>query len=457
MLEFILPPIIILLILGGFIWARTLYVRVAPDELAILVGKGHVRELRTSGFRKPITEDVHWLDLKSFQIDVKTSDYVLTSDFIPISVDANVTVKIDTRGNLSDKDGLINDEGLRYGLAVAVENFVGADNTGEYIRQLTQDILEGNLREIIATMSLEEMVTDRKGLAERVSMNAVPDLEGLGLQIMTFNIQTFDDQNDIISKLSAENEEEITKAAELVRTRAEEEKAIARAESDRKKHKAKIDTERANAEHNQHLALQKAELETKRAKAQAEAEASQALEKARQDQKIEEEKAKVEQIKSENVIKIRENEAKANEHIKIDNALYQKQQEAKAILEGARAEAEAIEITGKAEAEAIRKKQEAMKDYSDADLRLKELDALIAISRNLTEPIGEIDNITVYGGNGMDLMSSMTQGMNQFTNSANDSGFNLQSLINGAVATQILSQGTENTELTEVEVEKVTE
>ena len=441
-MELILLPLGIVSLVGIVFWLRTLYVRVSPDEMAILVGKGKIRSLRTSGFRKPITEDVHWLDLKSFRVDVKTSDYIPTHDFMPTMVDANVTLKIDTRGNLNDGEGLINEEGLRYGLPVAVENFIGAENTGEYITQLTQDILEGNLREIIGTMTLEEMVKDRKGLAERVFKNAVPDLEGLGLQIMTFNIQNFNDRNDIISKLGAENEEEITKKAELVKTRAEEEKAIVRAESERKKHEAQINTERANAEHNQQLALQKAQLETERAKAQAEAEAAQALEKARQDKQIETERAEVARIKSENDIKIRENEAKANERIKIDNQLYAKQKEAEAILEKAKAEAKATELKGSADAEAIRKRQEAMAEFSNADLRLKELEALMTISKNLSEPIGAIDNITMYGGNGTEFMSSMTQMMNQFTNATGDSGFNLQSLIGGAAASKILLSDT---------------
>ena len=461
MFEIILLFIGIFVIALGIGWLRSLYVRVAPDEIAVLVGKGERRILDTSGFRKPITEDVHVMSLEPVKVDVQTTDFIPTNDFIPIKVDSNVTVKIDTRGSLVEGEELLDEKGIPIGISAAIENFVGVEEFSYYVRELTQDILEGNLREIIGKMTLEAMVTDRKELAERVLANAVPDLEGLGLVIKTFNIQTFSDDTGVITKLGAENEEEITKRAELVKTKAEEEKSIARSESEQARHKAQTSTERLNAEQNQQVALQKAELETERAKAQAEANAAEALEKARQDKQIEKENAEVKRIKSEAEILIRENEAKATERIAIDNDFYAKQKDADAILAQAEADAKATKLRGDAEAEAIEKRQKAMAEYSDADLRLRELEALEAISGNLMKPLEKIGNITVYGG-GTDMMSSMTQMMNQFTNSAEDSGFNINSLLTGAMATKVLaddetSEGQKPTESTENIVEDIKE
>lgn len=365
-------------------------------------------------------------------------------------MDSNVTVKIDTRGSLVDGEELLDEKGIPIGISAAIENFVGVEAFDHYVRELTQDILEGNLREIIGKMTLESMVTDRKELAERVLANAVPDLEGLGLVIKTFNIQSFTDETGVINKLGAENEEEITKRAELVKTKAEEEKSIARSRSEQAMHEARVSTERLNAEQNQHLALQQAELETARAKAQAEANAAESLEKARQDKQIEKENAEVKRIKSEADILIRENEAKATERIAIDNQLYARQKEADGVLAQAKADAQATKLRGDAEADAIRKRQEAMAEFSDADLRLKELETLEKISENLMKPLEKIGEITVYGGgDGTNMMSSMTQMMNQFSNSAEDSGLNIQSLLTGAMATKVLSEP-ENTPVKEV-------
>ena len=430
MLELIM--IVILIVFAGIFisWLRSFYVRVSPDEIGIVVGKGKTHELRTSGFKKPFVEDVYFMNLSPVQVDVQTSDFIPTNDYIPIKVDSNVTVKIDTRGSLTDEEFMYNAEGAKIGIATAVENFVGIENHREYIQQLTRDILEGNLREIIGKMTLEAIVTDRKELAERVRENAEPDLEGLGLQIVTFNIQNFYDETGVINKLGAENEEEITKKAELVKTRAEEEKSIARSESQQAMHEAQSKSEIAIAEENQKLAVQKANLQKARAKSEAEAEAARDLEKARQDKLLALEQAEVDKIKSENDIMLRENEAKANERIKIDNDFYAKQKDA-----------EAIEALGKAEALAIREKQKAMAEYSEADMQIKAMETLVKVSENLAKPLEKIGNVTVYGGSGgTDLIGGMTQQFSQLTNAMGDSGFDFGTMMGTMMGTTMANQ-----------------
>lgn len=423
--------VILLVIAGMFIsWLRGFYVRVSPDEIGIVVGKGKSHELRTSGFKKPFVEDVYFMNLSPVQVDVQTSDFIPTNDYIPIKVDSNVTVKIDTRGSLTDEEFMYNEEGTKIGISTAVENFVGVENHREYIQHLTRDILEGNLREIIGKMTLESIVTDRKELAERVRENAEPDLEGLGLQIITFNIQNFYDETGVINKLGAENEEEITKKAELVKTRAEEEKSIARSESQRAMHEAQSKSEIAIAEENQKIAVQKANLQKARAKSEAEAEAAKELEKARQDKLLAEEQALVDKIRSENAIMLRENEAKANERIAIDNDFYAKQKDA-----------EAIEALGKAEALAIREKQKAMAEYSEADMQIKAMETLVKVSENLAKPLEKIGNVTVYGGSGgTDLIGGMTQQFSQLTNAMGDSGFDFGTMMGTMMGTKMANQ-----------------
>ena len=426
MIEIFGMAIAIIMLLVFINWVRNFYVRVSPDEVAIIVGKGKSHELRTSGFKKPFIEDVYFLNLSPVQVDVQTSDFIPTNDYIPIKVDSNVTVKIDTRGSLTADEALFNEDGTQIGIHTAVENFVGIENHHEYVRQLTRDILEGNLREIIGKMTLESIVTDRKEIAERVRENAEPDLEGLGLQIITFNIQNFYDETGVISKLGAENEEEITKKAELVKTRAEQEKSIARSQSKEKMHEAEAKTDLAIALENQKLELQKAKLQTERAKAQEEANAAKDLEKARQAKQIALEQAEVDKIQSETAIMIRENEAKANERIKIDNEFYAKLKEA-----------DGIRAMGLAEAEAIREKQKAMSEYSQADMQIKAMETLVKVSENLAKPLEKIGNVTLYGGGG-DLMGGMTQTLHQLTSATKDSGFDFNALLTGAVATKVM-------------------
>ena len=459
MVELILTGLGIIVAVAMLLWLRTLYVRVSPDEIVVLVGRGKRRVLRTSGFRKPITEDSHRIELKPIRVDIKTSDYISTHDFIDVLVDGNVTVKVDTRGGLSEEEWEYTTDGKKRGIAVAVENFVNEKDLESYVRDLTQDILEGNLREIIGKMNLETMVTDRKEFAEKVLENAVPDIESLGLEILTFNIQSFTDKSGTISKLGAENEENITKRAELVKIKAEEEKSKERSRADQSKHEAKVASDLAIAQKNQEYAIQSAELETQRAEAEAKAKASEELEKARQQKLIEEERAKVEQVRSETDIMIRENEAKANERIKIDNELYAEQKRAEAIKTQAEAEAEAIRLKGQAEAEAIREKQDAMSKYSEADMQLQILETQKEIARNLAKSYEKIGNITIYGGDGTDLMSGMQQTMSQFLNATGDTGFGLNSLFTGKIAHELENRNKqeESKETVEVISEDTTE
>ena len=59
------------------------------------------------------------------------------------------------------------------------------------------------MREIVGQMKLEDMVSDRQKFAELVKANAEPDLAGMGLDIVSFNVQNFIDDNQVIENLGA--------------------------------------------------------------------------------------------------------------------------------------------------------------------------------------------------------------------------------------------------------------
>ena len=102
------------------------------------------------------------LNLRLIPIDVKTSNAVPTADYININVDATVNVKI---SNDPEK------------LRLAAENFLNKNT--EYIASVAREVLEGNVREIVGKMRLEEMVSDRQKFANLVKENAEPDLAAM--------------------------------------------------------------------------------------------------------------------------------------------------------------------------------------------------------------------------------------------------------------------------------------
>ena len=133
------------------------YVKAPPDMAYIISGvkKKSKVVIGKASIRIPFFERLDKLNLRLIPIDVKTSNAVPTADYININVDATVNVKISN-----------NPEKLR----LAAENFLNKNT--EYIAGVAREVLEGNVREIVGKMKLEEMVSDRQKFANLVKENA---------------------------------------------------------------------------------------------------------------------------------------------------------------------------------------------------------------------------------------------------------------------------------------------
>lgn len=166
------------------------YVKASPDKAYIISGlrKTPKTLIGKAGLKIPFFEKADHLNLELIPIDVKTSSSVPTADYININVDAAVNVKVSS-----------NPERLK----LAAENFLNKP-VGD-IGQVAREVLEGNMREIVGKMSLEEMVSDRQKFAQLVTENAKPDLAAMGLDIISFNVQNFMDDNDVIENLGVDN------------------------------------------------------------------------------------------------------------------------------------------------------------------------------------------------------------------------------------------------------------
>ncbi len=166
------------------------YVKASPDTAYIISGlrKQPKVLIGKAGVKIPFLEKKDELNLQLIPIDVKTSNAVPTADYININVDAAVNVKI------SDDSERLN---------LAAQNFL--NKPVEYIANVAREVLEGNMREIVGRMNLEEMVSDRQKFAELVKENAEPDLAKMGLDIVSFNVQNFVDGNGVIENLGVDN------------------------------------------------------------------------------------------------------------------------------------------------------------------------------------------------------------------------------------------------------------
>ena len=250
----IIPVAVVVVILVLFL--ATEYVKASPDTAFIISGlrKQPKVLIGKAGIKIPFLEKKDALNLQLIPIDVKTSSAVPTADYINIRVDAAVNVKI-------------SDDEQRLGLAA--QNFLNQPT--DYIKQVAREVLEGNMREIVGKMNLEEMVSDRQKFATLVKENSEPDLAAMGLDIVSFNVQNFVDENGVIENLGVDNIVKIQKNAAI--SRAESEKEIARAQAIAKK---EVNDAQVSSELEIANAIAKAQKEKAVVKAEADRESKEA-------------------------------------------------------------------------------------------------------------------------------------------------------------------------------------
>lgn len=437
MLKYILigiaAIILLIIMLAG-------YVKASTDEAFIITGlhKQPRILIGRSGVKIPFLEKKDVLKLQLIPIDVKTSSAVPTADYININVDATVNVQV---GHTPDL------------IKLAAKNFL--NKKPEYIAAVAREVLEGNVREIVGKMRLEEMVSDRQKFALLVKENADPDLAAMGLVITSFNVQNFTDNNHVIENLGVDNVVRIQKAAAISRAESERDIKVAQAQADKDANDAEVLSQTEIAKKQNDLAIQKAELkresDTKKAAADAAYEIQQEEQRktievtrtnadiARQEREVElkakeaqvaeqaltaeiRKKAEAEkyrrQQEAEAAMIERQREADAAKYeqekkaeavkAQADAAIYAKQKEAEGIAAVGRAEAEAIEAKGIAEAQAMEKKAEAYAKYNNAAITEMIINQLPEIAKAIAQPISAIDKVTVIdSGNGEGGVSSV--------------------------------------------------
>ncbi|MCH4285461.1 MULTISPECIES: flotillin family protein [Bacillota] len=405
------------------------YVKAPPDTAYIISGLRKKIIVGKASIKIPFLERLDKLSLKLIPIDVKTSSMVPTADYINIQVDAAVNVKVGTDG---DK------------LELAAQNFL--NQTPDYMARVAREVLEGNMREIVGRMRLEEMVSDRQKFAELVKENAMPDLAAMGLNIVSFNVQNFTDANGVIDDLGIDNISQIKKKAAIAKAEADKEIAVAKADADRQANDARVIAEREIAIKNNDLAMQKAELKRIADMKQATADAAYQIEKENQRKTIEVTTADADIAKQEREVLLKAKEVEVKEKAleaevkkqaeaekfakqqradaelytrqkeaeakkfeiqqeaeaqkaKADADRYSREREAQGIQLVGEAEAEAIRAKGVAEAEAMDKKAEAYQKYTGAAVAEMLIKVLPDVAGKIAEPLSKIDKITVIGGN----------------------------------------------------------
>ena len=449
-MEYVIGAGVILVLLVVLVLVG--YVKAPPDTAYMISGFRKPRILiGKAGIRIPVLERLDKLSLKMFSVDVKTTDYVPNAEYINVKVDATVKIRIGQSEEM---------------MSLASKFFL--NESEDMIISRVQDTLEGNMREIVGQMKLEEMVTDRKAFGERVQENAIPDLQKMGLEMISFNVQSFSDQNNVIEDLGIDNISQIKKGAAVAKAQADRDIAIAQAQAAKEANDARVQSEMEIAEKQTSLAIRQAELKQQSDVKKAEADAAYSIQEQEQRRSIEVSSANADIARAERTAELKAKEVEVTKQTldaeiraKADAERYAAQQAAEAELfrrtkeaeakmierqreaEGIRAvgeaEAEAIRLKALAEAEGIDKKAEAMKKYGEAAVIEMIMEALPEIAKNVAEPLSKVDKITMYGeGNSAKLLSDIVNGTTQVTEGISAGmGIDIKSLIMGALGAKM--------------------
>ena len=439
--------VLITIILVGIILKMS-YVKAPPDMAYII--SGITKEPRIligrAALKLPFLERMDYLYLGQMSVDIKTEQSVPTNDFINVDVDAIAKVRI-------QPDSI--------GIQTAARNFL--NKTSKEIAADLKDSLQGNLREIIGTLSLEAINTNRDAFSDEVLKKASVDMKKLGIEVISCNIQNITDSAGLISDLGMDNTAKIKKNAAIAKANADKDVAVAQAEAAKIANDAKIASDTQIAEKNNDLDIRKAELKIISDKKRAEADAAYKIQEQEQQKTIEITTVNAQIAKAERSaelaakeVTVKEQELEAEIKKTADAKKYQIEQNALADMERRKREAEAktyeeqkqaeaqkalaeankftmeqealgikskyeaeaagvrakgeaeaaaIAAKGLAEAEAMMKKAEAYKQYNTAAMAEMIIRVMPQIASELAKPLASIEKVSVIGSDASGVTS----------------------------------------------------
>ncbi len=452
---------VLLVVLAVYI---TKYRTVGPDEALIVTGSylgtknvhtddsgNRIKIIRGGGtFVYPVFQQGEPLSLLSSKLEVTTPE-VYTEQGVPVMADGTAIIKIG--GSISE-------------IATAAEQFLGKSK--EDRENEAKEVLEGHLRSILGSMTVEEIYKNRDKFSQEVQRVASQDLAKMGLVIVSFTIKDVRDKNGYLDSLGRPRIAQVKRDADIATAEAEKETRIKRAEASKDAQRAEIEraTEIAEAEKDNQLKV--AEYRREQDIAKARADQAYELETARSKQEVTEQEMQIQIIERQKQIELEEKEilrrekqydsevkkkadadryaieqnaaaSKSREIAEADAEKYRIEAKAKADAEKVRldglakadsqraqgeSEADIIRLKGLAEAEAKRKIAEAFDMFGQAAVLDMIVRMLPEYAKQIASPLSNIDKITV-----VDTGSGEGGGANKVTSYATNLMSTLQETL----------------------------
>ena len=378
---------------------------VAPPNSAVIVSgcRGNKIVLGRCGFAFWFIEEARSLSLEIMTITV-TSQECETTQGVKINLQSYAQVKVKSL----KPDGTLNMEAIQ----LAATNFLSASQWE--IQDALQKTLEGHQRQIVGTLTVEELYKDRAAFSERVYEHVVDDLERLGFELASYTVASIGDLNGYMESLGKTQTAIVSReAAEgTARNQAESRKAIAKANADadivaaenaERSYIRRQQQEEAQAEADRLLMIRKAQNRMEVNRADAEAASAKDIEYAKQKQAIVEAMATQRLREEEVMLKVKDVELQQAVNVARREAEALKLQ-AEAMGEKQRfvgeAEADVIKMKGKAENGILRNRAEIYKKFGHDAIVQNVVEMLPGLAREIAQPLGKTEKMIFVSSDG---------------------------------------------------------
>jgi len=448
--------IVILVLLLAYIGSR--YKVAKANEALIISGR---RERNATGEQRlkvvrgqgtivlPLLHRVGILKLTARQINVNLADAV-SRQGIKVAVQGVATFKIG-----ADDESIQN----------AAERFLEARD--EEVDSIVKNVLEGSLRSIVGTLTIEELNLDRMKFQQAVQDAAKGDLATSGLQIDSFTIQAIRDESGYMDLIGQQETARRERDARMAKASADQEAAVREAEANQ----VKINADRD-------VSVRRAETEMQIAAAEARAAQAGPLAQAEAQQEVTRKQTELAQLEADRkrqelvAVTVRPAEAEAEAQVRRAEGdkqarIAQAQADAESVKLAGEAQARVVEVTaeatakqttlegnaeagivlskGEAEAKALALRAEAYRQFNEAAVIQTVLSMLPEIVRAAAEPMGNIGSLTVLSSDGAsDIVKTTTRTVAEAGAAVKGlTGIDIPGLLAGAMGGAMRSDGGE--------------
>jgi len=378
-------------VISGIMIFAANYIKAEPHEALVFTGRRHratkrgwVAVVGGAKFRIPVLEIVNKISLKTMNLPEVRVEAAYSAEGVPVTIEAVANVKISSEQEM---------------LAKAVERFLGTSD--QQIKQIIKETLEGQLRDIIGVMTVEQLYQERDMFVNKVLQQSGEELAKIGVIIDIINIQDIRDERGYLEALGRKRTAEVIRDAEIGEAEAKRDAMMQSETARREGEVVRADQEKqiAEAEKDRDVAKQNYVGQTLGATRKAEQQGPLFEAKARQEVVIEEQKVLEEQQKARERVEAARAEAEEQKY-RADRVIpaeadrqavvLKAEGEAAAILRRAEAQAKGIQLKLEAEAEGLRKKAEAWNSYGKAAQLNLALEAIKEVAGKGADALGEI-------------------------------------------------------------------